>query len=73
MREFLTVCGITSTKSFDTQTTVFTCKCRRTTFWGYGAKSAREALQQRETFKVGIDLLIAVSLSADDGVTVCIR
>ena len=40
---------------------------------GYGAKSAREALQQRETFKIGIDFLIAMSSSADDSVTVCIR
>ena len=38
---------------------------RWTTSWGYTADSAKDALQ-RNTFEVGITLLTAASLSADN-------
>ena len=38
----------------------------------HAAKSTRNALQ-RDTFKRGIALLIAVTLSVDNGVAMCIR
>ena len=42
-------------------------ECRWTTSRGYDAASARDALQ-RDAFEVGIALLTAASLSADDSV-----
>ena len=42
-------------------------ECRWTTSWGYAAESTRDTLQ-RDAFEVGIALLTAASLSADDGV-----